>query len=432
MNIFNRILLSICVLLSICSKEGYSQTVYHPMLKNLEWISQHNTFGASYFFPTSPSGDTLITSNNYAQYGEGSYSVLLREDSIGRKVFRWNSNTNTDELFYDFTVDVGDSVPFGIVVGKDSMLLNVGWRTRWMVNYTNPFNNNVTYYIVESIGSIYDPLSVYPTATVDGYSVGQCFYQNNQLILSLSDYNCPMNMMSIGVMIKDDKCLECSGAITALHPHPNSLSFYSLSYTGSSNASGYESIMGLCASTGTVTLSNQNTGVFLADVITIANNGLSLQANATLSNPTCDTCCDGSIEVNVNSGNPPYNFQWNPIVGVGSAAIDLCSGSYVVCVRDSLGCGICESHQLNSPIGFSESITQKDVIKVSSNGTLTLVKENINGYIELSDLLGKIVLKEHIDNHNRQIDFHQTGVYLYKFQLDNGDCIMGKWLILGN
>lgn len=119
MNIFNRISLSISLLLSIFSKEGYSQTVYHPMLKSLEWISSYATFGSSYFFPTSPHGDTLITINNYTQYGTGSYSTLLREDSIQRKVFKWTSNTNTDILYYDFNANVGDSVPFGIVIGKD-------------------------------------------------------------------------------------------------------------------------------------------------------------------------------------------------------------------------------------------------------------------------------------------------------------------------
>lgn len=311
------------------------------------------------------------------------------------------------------------------------MLLNVGWRTRWMVNYTNPFNNNVTYYIVEGIGSIHDPISVYPTSTVDGYSTGQCFYQNNQLILSLSDYNCPNNMTTIGVMIKDDKCSECHGQITALHPHPSSFSPYTLTFTGGINASGDESIMGLCASTGTVTLNNQNTGVFWANVITIANTGAPLQTNATLSNPTCSNCCDGSIDIHVNSGNPPYYFQWTSGGSQDSSSINLCSGLYIVCVQDSLGCDICENYQLNSPISLSESIKQEDAIKISSNGILE-VKGNVNGSIELIDLLGKITLKEKIDNQNRQIDFYQTGVYLYKFQLDNGDCIMGKWLILGN
>lgn len=70
--------------------------------------------------------------------------------------------------------------------------------------------------------------------------------------------------------------------------------------------------------------------------------GFSVAAQAT--NATCSTCSDGTAQVNVTGGAPPYSYTWytSPLQNTATA-VGLPQGTYSVCVNDLYGCAVCDS-----------------------------------------------------------------------------------------
>ena len=68
----------------------------------------------------------------------------------------------------------------------------------------------------------------------------------------------------------------------------------------------------------------------------------------TVVNPTCHDTCNGSINVNISGGTPPYSYQWN--TGETTQTIsNLCAGNYTVIVKDSTNCKSVKSFVLTNP-----------------------------------------------------------------------------------
>ncbi|MES2621463.1 MAG: T9SS type A sorting domain-containing protein, partial [Bacteroidota bacterium] len=70
--------------------------------------------------------------------------------------------------------------------------------------------------------------------------------------------------------------------------------------------------------------------------------GFSVAAQAT--NATCNACSDGSAQVNVTGGAPPYSYTWytSPIQ-TSATAVGMSQGTYSVCVNDLHGCAVCDT-----------------------------------------------------------------------------------------
>ena len=81
---------------------------------------------------------------------QGNLAALLREDIAERKVYRYNSTTNTETLLYDFSVQVNDPVPVDSFDAKycgcDRMVKSVG--------FGNVFNTNVKYFEAVSLTDV--------------------------------------------------------------------------------------------------------------------------------------------------------------------------------------------------------------------------------------------------------------------------------------
>ncbi len=65
----------------------------------------------------------------------------------------------------------------------------------------------------------------------------------------------------------------------------------------------------------------------------------SLSADVVVQNTSCHGCADGSIRVEMLSGNPPYNYWWNFGPGTNYET-GLAAGEYQVVIEDSLSCTI--------------------------------------------------------------------------------------------
>ena len=65
-----------------------------------------------------------------------------------------------------------------------------------------------------------------------------------------------------------------------------------------------------------------------------------------LTPPSCNGVCDGSINVIVTSGIPPYAYNWYPAPPSG------CAGEYIILVTDANGCNAVDTTVLTEPAPF--------------------------------------------------------------------------------
>lgn len=108
-------------------------------------------------------------------------------------------------------------------------------------------------------------------------------------------------------------------------------------YVWSPNGSTTTSATGLCAGLHFVTVTDANSCITI-DSVNIQDPP-ALQANAIVTNASCNGICDGSITANASGGNGgPYTYQWLPGNQTTATITGLCVGSYSVIITDSQGC----------------------------------------------------------------------------------------------
>jgi len=125
-----------------------------------------------------------------------------------------------------------------------------------------------------------------------------------------------------------------------------------------------------------LTDSNNCTDTLLA---TVTNSGGPTITTAT-TNINCYGTCNGAASVTVTSGAAPFTFAWNspPTVGsiVGTAttsiASNLCDSTYIITVKDSIGCKTITSFKINEPaqIHDNPSITSATCFGIN-DGSIT-------------------------------------------------------------
>ncbi len=92
----------------------------------------------------------------------------------------------------------------------------------------------------------------------------------------------------------------------------------------------------------------------------------SLQLSASLINATCNNSSDGRINLHVHGGTPPYNYDWQHIIGTSdpASALGLIPGQYSVTVTDANNCSVFATYNIGSD-NTSPSIVLDSIKHVS-------------------------------------------------------------------
>ncbi|MEM1320839.1 MAG: T9SS type A sorting domain-containing protein [Bacteroidota bacterium] len=118
-----------------------------------------------------------------------------------------------------------------------------------------------------------------------------------------------------------------------------------------------------CTTTSTVSINSFNCGNF----------GLELSS----SEPLCNDTQDGSITVDPQNGNDPYDYDWSVAGASGATANGLGAGTYTVTVTDQSGCSIIEEVTLTSPPPIEINVTgTPETVAGANDGTATA---NVSG-----------------------------------------------------
>ena len=143
-----------------------SENIYLPMLENTSWTSIEITFEPIFGYLLSNLRDTVIEDKTYRiiqqerleltevdRYARSFY--FLREDVVNERVYKYNTQKQTEELMYDFALQVGDVHPkdSSYIVSDISLIENAG-ITRRKYTFRNASSDSIIW--IEGIGNYND------------------------------------------------------------------------------------------------------------------------------------------------------------------------------------------------------------------------------------------------------------------------------------
>ncbi|MDQ3099934.1 MAG: SprB repeat-containing protein, partial [Bacteroidota bacterium] len=150
---------------------------------------------------------------------------------------------------------------------------------------------------------------------------------------------------------------------------------------------GSTGVMGLCAGTYTVLVTDQTSGCdTLLSVLIDSPEAFDIQP--LIVNAGCATSCDGSISLTTTGGTAGYTFLWDPIptVGQGTASISsLCAGAWEVLFTDAAGCDTVVVFDVDAPLPLDPDLSSTDINCAGDcDGTATAsVTGGVPGYTYL-------------------------------------------------
>lgn len=256
-----------------------------------------------------------------------------------------------------------------------------------------------------------------PTCSVSDAS-GPCAAQNPSPVISEPPL---LSVLISGVAGPCDTCDTVSAIVNGgTPPHV---------YLWSNGDTG-QSILVCGGGNYTITVSDANSCTASASVTVTFPPPLTI--SLTVTNATCDTCCDGNIVATAGGGTPAYAFTYSP------SAPPWCAGTvYVYCVTDMNGCIACDTSIISYPTSINENISDAG-IKIfpnpfSTSATIILNSEFRieNAELKMYDMLGREVFKSSIINNKLSISRGslQNGMYFYRVMSDTGMIAAGKILV---
>ncbi len=135
----------------------------------------------------------------------------------------------------------------------------------------------------------------------------------------------------------------CDGTATAAPSGGTAPYSYSWSLNGLTSST----ISNLCAGIYTVYVTDLN-GCTVSQSVTVSQPSI-LIANASKSNPTCASICNGSATATPTGGTGAYTYSWIPGGQLTQSISNVCSGNVTVIVTDINGCSVSQSLTLIDP-----------------------------------------------------------------------------------
>lgn len=134
---------------------------------------------------------------------------------------------------------------------------------------------------------------------------------------------------------------------------------------------------------GTYTLSVTDANACVATAVSVVNQPAQIQATTTVTNVSCNGAANGSVQLSVNGGTAPYQYNWNNSNTTAQLS-NLSGGTYSVTITDAANCSVTVSNvtvqeptQLTvqgvvSPVGCA-GIQDGSVATTTSGGTAPYV-----------------------------------------------------------
>jgi len=141
-----------------------------------------------------------------------------------------------------------------------------------------------------------------------------------------------------------------------------------------SNGDTLQAVSNLAGGTYSLVVKDLN-GCLVTDSVTLVNNGLPVITLNNIVNISCSGSGDGSIDINVTNGTPPYTYSWsngffNEDIG------SLASGTYTITVTDATSCESTTSFNVTEPALLTLSLNVSDETCTGANG---IINSSVSG-----------------------------------------------------
>ena len=110
-----------------------------------------------------------------------------------------------------------------------------------------------------------------------------------------------------------------------------------------------------------VNISDQN-GCTTSTSATVTETASIVNSNISFQSVSCPQGSDGSVDLTVFGGEPPYTFNWNNNTYLSEDISGLTTGLYSVLITDGLGCTSNNSITVTEPNAIQSSISGTDVL----------------------------------------------------------------------
>lgn len=193
-----RIKIIILILLLYANVKGQTYIPFPD--SNAVWKVEHRDipmhcppFGYCFTVRYSYDGDSLINGINYKKISEcpnmaSCYRGALRQDKPNKKVYFIETGSNQENVLYDFSLSIGDTLPNNtlnpvdkcIIVSTDSILMGNKYHKTFNINCPMSVLQNLT--LIEGVGSNFGMLESF--LVFEHFSKLICFSEDSGLIYS--------------------------------------------------------------------------------------------------------------------------------------------------------------------------------------------------------------------------------------------------------
>lgn len=113
----------------------------------------------------------------------------------------------------------------------------------------------------------------------------------------------------------------------------------------------------------------------LSDQVTVFVIPTTLAGTSSYTDPLCQGVCDGTMNVNITSGSPPYTYNWYPASANLPSVPNqtgICPGTYTCVVTDQSGCSVQFMFNLTEIVPFNLSTSNTPTTCGSNTGSATI------------------------------------------------------------
>lgn len=142
---------------------------------------------------------------------------------------------------------------------------------------------------------------------------------------------------------------------------------------------------------------------------------------------------DGSIDITVSGGTPPYGFNWNMGAGSSEDPSGLVAGSYTVTVTDQNFCTDTFTIVVNSQLGMEDLDFTYNLFPNPTNGMITIQLKHTDQQIDLSieDISGRTVLRRTIaDQNSFELDLTSLAEGKYFISISDGEKMVTQPIVI--
>lgn len=196
-----------------------------------------------------------------------------------------------------------------------------------------------------------------------------------------------------------------------------------------------QTITGLCAGTYTVSITDSIGCNVTSQWIVTEPPQLQVYISNVV-NPSCQTCCDGSMDGNASGGTPNYSWQWFPTSVWSWQLQNACAGTYTFCVTDQNGCYSCDTVSISFPTAIDNPIAQDQMsLLPAADHTFLLMADfgtPASGEIIITNMVGEIVHRENFADKtllNTEINLGNQPSGMYFVSIVSGNGIITRRII---